>query len=597
MEVLQAPHSGAHVAPKSRERRAVLRLLLCVLLIALGPAPARAAGEEGLARAKEGAAALQRGNAEQAVSLYTEALKDPGITTDRRATLHNDRGVAYQRLNQPRAAIDDFNRAVQLFPEGASAYNNRGNVLLGLALYKEAVKDFDRALILAPGYAAALNNRASALVKLGESDTAIRDFSKAIQLNPTNPAPLNGRGRLHLAYNRPHAALRDFSRAVGLDARFGPGYRARAEAKLLLERYDEAIEDLSRAIAFDPSNLELYLMRGHAYLAADNTASALKDFDKAVELDPRSAAALEAHGFANAKAEAHEDALNDLGKAIEIDPRSVLAYAYRAWVYKQMGQPELGQRDLERAMRLEPGRAEVAWVRGELLESSGEPNEAIAELKKAMGLKPALREAAEALERLGAAAGGDETELPHLALDSWRVYVRANRFHAVSSEFPRLNVPLEMMSEGQPRLLEWDVKKGALKGIGVLRFAAGTMEGRTKSEPVEHAAVLDLQARTVIAVETVKVGDRAANWSWDDNRLVVASVDGYSEEYPLRAKGRDTQPGQRKVTSADPQAKSGAAPFWAPWAQPNDRGYGDGRGERSRGQQPKTLFDLIFKKW
>jgi tetratricopeptide (TPR) repeat protein len=573
----------------------MFQVLVSILLAMLAAPAAWAAGEEGLARAREGAAALQRGNVEQAVQLYTEALKDPGLTNDRRATLHNDRGVAYQRLNQPRAAIEDLNRAVLLFPEGAAAYNNRGNVLLGLGLYKEAVKDFDRSLILAPGYAAAYSNRASALARLGDSEAAIRDFSKAIQLNATNPAPLNGRGRLHLAHNRPHAALRDFSRAVGLDARFGPGYRARAEAKLAIERYDEAVEDLSRAIAFDPSNLELYLLRGHAYLAADNVASALKDFDKAVELDPKSSAALEAHGLANAKAEAFEDALNDLGHAVEIDPRSVLAYAYRAWTYKQMGQPALGQPDLERARRLEPARAEVHWVRGELLEAAGELNEAIAELKKALNLKPSLREAEATLERLGAGNDDDEIELPQLALDGWRVYVHANRFHASSGEFPRLTVPLEMMSEGQPRLLEWEVKKGSLKGIGVLRFAAGTVQGRAGPEPVEHAAVLDLASRAVIAIEPVRQGDRLANWTWDDNRLVVASVDGYTEEYPLR---RTAQAGQRRVTSADSATpKSGSVPFWAPWASSPDRPSGGGRGERARPQQPRTLFDMLFKKW
>ena len=569
-------------------------VVLSLIMVAAVSYRAIGAGEEGLVRAKDAAAAMQRGSVQQAIDLYTEALKDQNVPNDRRATLHNDRGVAYQRLDQPRAAIEDFNRAVQLFPEGASAYNNRGIVLLSLGLYREAIKDFDRALVLAPGYAAAFNNRANGLVKLGEQDAAIRDFSKAIQLNSASPAPLNGRARLHLAQNRPHAALRDINRAVGFDARFGPGYRARAEAKLVLERYEEAIEDLSRAIAFDPSNIEIYLLRGQAYLAADNTASALKDFDRALEIDPKSARALEARGFANAKADAHNDALNDLGRAIELEPRSATAYAYRAWVYKQMGQPALGQRDMDRALRLEPGRAEVLWVRGEMLEAAGETDEAVAELRKAVALKPMLSEAAAALERLGAAAESEVTEVPGLALDRWQVFVRANRYHATSPEFPKLTVPLEMMSEGQPRLVEWDAKKPPFKGIGVLRFSAGKVEGPRGLEDVEHAAVLDLQTRTVLAVETFRQGDRLSTWTWDENRLMVASVDGYTEEYSLRLK-KEGLPGQRRITSTNSPWKSGkGVPFWAPWAQQFDGNSGD-RGNRQPKQQPKTLFDLLFK--
>lgn len=564
-----------------------------VVLMALAVPPAWGAGEEGLARAKDAAAALQRGSVQQAIDLYTEALKDLGVPNDRRASLHNDRGVAYQRLDQPRAAIEDFNRAVQLFPEGASAYNNRGIVLLGLGLYREAIKDFDRALLLAPGYAAAYNNRANALVKLGEADAAIRDFSKAIQLNPSSPAPLNGRARLHLAQNRPHAALRDVNRAVGYDARFGPGYRGRAEAKLVLERFEDAAEDLSRAVAFDPSNIELYLLRGQAYLAAGNTASALKDFDRALEIDAKSARSMELRGLANAKANAFEDALNDLGKALELDPRSAAAFAYRAWVYKEMGQPELGQRDMERARRLEPGRAEVLWVRGELLESAGEKEEAIGELRKALALKPLLVDAADALERLGAAEDTEETEVPELAFERWQVFVKAKRYHATHPEYPKLIVPLEMMSEGQPRLLEWEVRKPPHKGIGVLRFAAGKVEGARGAEDVEHAAVLDLPSRSVLAVETFRQGDRLASWTWDESRLMVASVDGYTEEYALPLK-REVVP-QRRVTSTDSPWKSGkGTPSWAPWAQPESGYWGD-RGPRPAKQKPKTLFDLLFK--
>lgn len=577
-------------------RRLLLPGLFAVLLL---PSPVLAAGEDGLARAKEAAAALQRGNTDQAIELYSEALKDPAVVSDRRANIHNDRGVTFQRLNLTRQAIEDFNRAVQLFPEGAAAYNNRGNLLLGLGLHKEAVKDFDRALLLAPGYAAAYNNRANALSRLGETDAAIKDFSKAVQLSSASPAPLNGRGRLHLAQNRPHAALRDFNRAVGLDARFGPGYRARAEAKLLLERYNEAAEDLSRAVAYDPSNIELYVLRGHAYLAADNAASALRDFDKAVELDPNSASVHEAHGLAHAKADAFDLALIDLARAIELDARSPLAYAYRAWVYKQQGQPELGQKDIDRAMRLDANRAEVYWVRGELREAAGENEEAITDLKKAVALKPMLRDASAALERLGAPVDTEDTEIPQLRMQTWRVYVRANRYHAASTEFHRLKVPLEMMSEGQPRLLEWDVKKPPLNGIGVLRFSAGKVDGARGAEEVEHAAVVDLQSGSVIALEPVRQGERAATWTWDDNRLVVASVDGYTEEYPLRLKNRESpQAGQRRLTSSDPQGKSGnRPPSWAPWS---DGLFGDNRGSRGGqqrpSQQPKTLFDLLFKK-
>ena len=561
---------------------------------------ADAAGETGELRAKEAAVALQRGQAERATQLYTEALADTGLPNSRRSAILNDRGVAFSRINQPRVAIDDFNRAVQLSPESASIYNNRGNVLLAIGLASEAVKDFDRALLLAPGYAAAYSNRANAHGRLGDNEAAIRDFSHAVRLAPQSAAAYTGRGRLHLAQNRPHAALRDFSRAVGHDARFGPGYRARAAAKLAIARYEEAIEDLSRAVAFEPTNLEIYILRGYAYLAARNTGSAIKDFARAAEIDTRSNAAHEGLALANAKAEAFDDALNDIAKALELEPRSAQAYAYRAIIYKLMGQPELGSKDVERAVKLEPGRPEVLWARGELAEVGGQTAEAVADLAKAVAGRPLLRDAAVALDRLGAAAP-DEVEAKELAFDRWRVFVQAGRYYASNADFPKLAVPLEAMSALPPRILEWDTRKVPAKGYGLLRFTAGQIEGKEGPEEVEHAAVVDLAARTVVAVETVRQGKRTATWTWDDTKLVVASVDGFTEDYPLKARAREAaqQPVAAAPQSAQPRRVTssqgqGGTPSWAPWAQPNGGEYRGGGG-RQRQQQPKTLFELLFK--
>ncbi|HML30975.1 MAG TPA: tetratricopeptide repeat protein, partial [Hyphomicrobium sp.] len=81
---------------------------------------------------EEGAALLIRGDVAKAVTTYTVALKDTGLPNDRRATILNDRAVANVRLGETKAALEDYNRAVELFPEYPVAYNNRGNLLLAL---------------------------------------------------------------------------------------------------------------------------------------------------------------------------------------------------------------------------------------------------------------------------------------------------------------------------------------------------------------------------------------------------------------------------------------------------------------------------------
>jgi tetratricopeptide (TPR) repeat protein len=570
----------------------LLRAALASVCVLAGAGVVHAAASEQLPAAEEAAIALVRGDTQQAVLSYTEALKDTALPNDRRAAILNDRGVAYIKLGMARQAIEDFNLAAQLFPEFAATYNNRGNLLLSLGLLKEAVKDFDRSIVLAPGYAAAYNNRAGAYVRLGQLDDAIRDYSKAIQLLPANPAPLSGRGLAHLALLRPHAAIRDFTRAVKADTRFAAGYRNRAEAKLEVEHYDEAIEDLSRAIAFDVSHAESYVLRGKAYLAMRNTPSALKDFTQAVELDPKSAWAFAERGFAHCFAQAYDEAFADLNKAIEIDPRSGIAFAYRAYAYKQNGQVDVALRDIEVAQKLSPDKAEVYWVKAQIEEAQGQNEIAIADLKKALGLKPGYRDAAESLQRLGSVpTDSEETVLQGAGVDIWRVVSRGQRYMALNDSYPRLSVPLEMMGKGEPRLLAWELKPPPFKGIGVLRFFGGTVPTKTGTEDLELVAVVDVETSVVIAIEPDKQGDKSANWTWEEGKVTVASVDGVTDEFSLRV-GRDqlATPGMDRRYTSYGQPWD---PFNAPWAggtfgEPPPTKRATGR------RKSKTLFDLLF---
>jgi tetratricopeptide (TPR) repeat protein len=570
-----------------RETRMLRRAALAIALISLPATAAFAVAADSALKAQDAATALVRGDAGQAVVGYTDALKDPALPNDRRATILNDRAVAYARLGQTKLAIDDFNRAAQLFPEYAAIYNNRGNLLLALGYPEEALKDFNRAIVLAPGYAAALSNRAGAYAKVGQIDQAIRDYTAAVRLMPQSAAPLAGRGRVHAAAGRPHAAIRDFTRAVTADPRFAAAYRSRAEAKFDIIRLPDAIEDLSRAIAFDANNAELYLLRGQAYLASDNAAAAMKDFTQATTLDPRSSRAFAARGLANGIAQSYDEAFTDLNHAIELDPRSALAFAYRAVVYKMSGQTDVGVKDAETAEKLDPDGPEVLWAKGEIEEAQGRTEQAIADYKKAVALQPRLKLAADGLGRLASdTANPEDREIAGAGIDTWRVVQQGTRYYAVSDTYRRLRIPLEMAGDGQPKLLEWEVKQPPLKGIAILRFTGGVVPGAMGPAEVEQVAILDLDNNSVVGIEPHREGKKVANWTWQDDRVVVASVDGATDEFILRA-GRQRDGDPRRYTSSD----SGVG-GWMPWGQLDSSAQYD-RRPRKR-SKPKSIFQLFF---
>jgi tetratricopeptide (TPR) repeat protein len=556
----------------------------------------------------DGASALVRGDAAEAVTGFTAALADTSLSNDRRAAYLNDRAVAYGKLGQVKLAVEDFNAAAQLFPEYAAVYNNRGTLLLTLGLPKEALKDFDRAIVLAPGYAAAFNNRAGAFVKLAQYQDAIRDYTKAVELMPTSPAPLASRGRVHLSMMRPHAATRDFSRAVSIDARYSQGYRSRAEAKLATGNYEEAVEDLSRALAFEAGNAEFYRVRGQAYLALRNVPSAIKDFTQAIEINPQMVEAYEGRGLSHGLVEAYDEANADLNKAIEIDPRSAAAFAIRAYVYKLNGQIEIAAKDLETAQKLGPDKPEVLWALAEVQEAQGLTAVAIQNFKKALAQRPGYGDALDGLRRLaGPNAEAEESIVQGAGVALWRVVNRGGRYFAVNDEYTGLSVPLEVVGDGKPKLMSWEIKPPPARGIGVLRFSSGPVKGKSGSEELELVALVDFEGSKVIAIVPDKQGGKSSAWTWEADRVTVAAIDGLNDEFQIRRSPSETgiaagvgAAGLGAAVASSRRYSTGrAAEKWAPWNEPMAGGSSaqSNRPQRNSAapkKKAKTLFDLLF---
>lgn len=565
----------------------------CWVLLAVAPA-AQQTARPGDVKAQQAAAAFRQGQMGEALRLYDEALSDRTLGNERRANILTDRGVVRERVGRVSDAVADFNQAIKLFPEFPVVYNNRGSLLVRIGAHNEALKDFNRALSLAPGYAAAYSNRAGALVQLNQLDDAVDSYTAAIRLTPAIVEPLAGRAGAYIALQRPRAALRDLTRAIATDARFSLGYRQRADAYLALDEFGAAAADLSRAIAFDPVNAEYYLSRGKAYMRGRDPAAAMRDFSKAIELTANLSEAFLERGHAAILLEQFDQAEQDLAKAIELQPSQALGYAYRALMYKKLGQPELGEQEVGKAMVLDKSNAHVLWAKGEIDEALSRLEEAANAYRKALAIEPQMQNALYGLKRLGEDVEDDTEELPQLSLGEWRVFGARTQFFAVNDDLGSLRVPLEVAGEGAPRILGWEPQDGEFRRFGLLRFSAGKIEVDGKMVDNEFVAIVDIRNRTLRGIEPHRQGKQVSKWSWGSGRVVVAAIDGLTQEYVLRSS--PAYAGRRGRRNA---STSAGAPAWAPWAQdegvrPRRASSRRSRSRPRRRRKPKTLFDLLL---
>jgi tetratricopeptide (TPR) repeat protein len=522
---------------------ASFRATICLTLAAATMAGLSAAYAEDqvLLRAREGAAAMIRGQFERAVSLYDEALATPDVSKFVQASIYSDRGVAKWRMKQSKDAIDDFNQAIQLSPESATVYNNRGNALMDLGHPEEAIKDFDRAIALQPAYGAAYNNRGNAYAALHQYDEAFQSFRKAASLLPQSSVPFNGRGRSHTELARYHAAVRDLTRAIGLDPKHAAAHRNRAEANFALENYDEAAEDATQALTLEPGKKQpnLLLLRAKAYAHADKFREAIADFDAALEIDANLIDAYVERGLLFANNRRYDDAIGDYNRAIQMDPKNAKAYALRAEAKLRQELPDEALIDVNQALLLSLSDPLALRIRGNIYEAQERVGDAIYDYQRALAEDPFQVESREALVRLDQEVPADTNQPIAEPVDGWVITEPSpGRYLASNPEFRSLRVEIEMFGAGKPKILEWNELSGARRGLGLLKYYAGSLG---EDGDLEYVAIVDTRANKVVSIEPERWGAKPATWTWQAVSVVVTDPDGHANEVEF-AKARRSAP-------------------------------------------------------
>ncbi|MGF1619289.1 MAG: tetratricopeptide repeat protein [Rhodomicrobiaceae bacterium] len=514
-------------------------LTIGIVLVAVAQ-PLYAATDTALLRVQEGTAALMRGNFDQAVTSYDEALKDADLPAARLAGIHNDRGVALWRLKRLDDALKDFTRSIELFDGSASTYNNRANVYIDLGKYEEALADLNRAITLAPGYGAAYNNRGNAKFQLGRHEEALVDYRRATELMPTNAVPYNGRAQVQEMIGRPYAGLRYVTRAISLNGKYMAAYRNRALINQRLEREEQALADYERLLTLAPEDADLYVGRGQVHLERGKTLSAVKDFDKAIELDPQNPQAYIGRGATQIARKRYGEALADLDQAITLDTGLAEAYYRRAEAHFHLDDLVRAEADIAKALEITPNYAEVYRVKGRIAEAQQNNEAAIAAYRQALQFDPFIKDVAGVLKKLSG-EGEDEQPVKPIAeaVQGWEIISPyARRFVAVNSTYPNLKILLEMHGEGQPEILEWTPLSDFLRGFGLLRYSAGRLPN-TPADAVENnryefVAIVDVNRQNVVSIEPYLAGTEKAKWDWTKTSVVVTDVDGVISAHELR---------------------------------------------------------------
>lgn len=117
------------------------------------------------------------------------------LPEDEWALIYMRRGTLYHQKKQYEFAINDFNKALELYPQCTGAYFYRGVTKEKINLLSEAIEDYSKVIVMMSGIFSGISDsekmrvyfkRGSIFLRLEKFEKAISDFDSAIKTNPTS---------------------------------------------------------------------------------------------------------------------------------------------------------------------------------------------------------------------------------------------------------------------------------------------------------------------------------------------------------------------------------------------------------------------------
>jgi len=189
---------------------------------------------------------------EEAIAEFQEALRlSPGYIE-----VHNNLAVTYSRMELIEEAVKDLKIALQLKPGYTEAQSNLGNIYAMSGRYEEAVAELEAALKSNPGYADAYNNLGNIYSMQKKTQEAIREFQEALRLNPDHALARSNLGSMYAEQGRYGDALREFQEALRLNHGLPEAYFGSGMAYYNMGSYERAVQAMVRAVHLDSGMLE-----------------------------------------------------------------------------------------------------------------------------------------------------------------------------------------------------------------------------------------------------------------------------------------------------------------------------------------------------
>jgi tetratricopeptide (TPR) repeat protein len=263
-------------------------------------------------------------------------------------------------LSSSRAAIEAYDKAIELDPEYEEAYFCRGMTYLDLSInYQKAIDDINSAIKFHPSrpengsytLAEKYSTRAKAYLKSGNYPQALNDLEQVISLD------------CNADISSAFWKKEDFDDLVN---KFPNDYRVFMFRGLFTGHTEQAIADYNRALDINSNSALGNYLLGKAYVKKifytllfkidpEDINAAVSFLNKAQQLNPPQELLFNIYvkrADTYFHAENYEKSIEDISKAIEMNPQYDTGYQQRAETYNKLGKYQAAIEDYDIAIKL-----------------------------------------------------------------------------------------------------------------------------------------------------------------------------------------------------------------------------------------------------
>ncbi len=163
------------------------------------------------------------------------------------------------------------------FQLGVKLYNDK--------LYKQAIEEFEKAIKVFPEDLSIYKYLGLTYYKLNEKQKALDTFNQAINISPNDTGTLLGLAKIYVKEHNFEMAESLLTKVISIKPDLGAAIIELANTKYLQKDFANAIRFYNNALKVDPGSIEVYNKLAGIYLKKNQKAEAIVCWKKVLEID------------------------------------------------------------------------------------------------------------------------------------------------------------------------------------------------------------------------------------------------------------------------------------------------------------------------